>query len=231
MSFSLRQRIGGFITAALLALPAHAALNRGSFSDGLYTAPGQLFTVRSPLGPNSRLVDGFDRSVGTVTFMDHEGELFGLVCTPNLDILADADIDTEVSQAILRNWFHDAAFRRFFASTVPDAQILREAPGEFEGQPAWIAMLHLPGNAPSAHVDAATGEVVRGDSWRGVVVISRDGHTYLLMTEASTPGATDFDLSPDGWNRFLPKLAEFYGGMTFQSSKPDQTGPPHLAGR
>lgn len=231
MSFSLRQRIWGFITAALLAWPAHAALVRGSFSDGLYTAPGQLFTVRSPLGPNPRLVDGFDRSVGTVTFMDHEGELFGVICTPNLDILADADIDAEVSQAILRNWLRDAVFPRYFASGMPDAQILREAPGEFEGQPAWIAMLHLPGGAPSAHIDAATGEVVRGDSWRGVVVISRGGHTYLLMTEASTPGTTEFDLSPGGWDRFLPKLTQFYGGMTFQSSAPDQVKAPHLAGR
>lgn len=231
MSFSLRQRIGGFIAAALLAWPAHAALVRGSFSDGLYTAPGQLFTVRSPLGPNPRLVDGFDRGAGAVTFMDDIGELYGVVCTPNLDILADADIDTEVSQAILRNWLRDAVFPRYFASGMPDAKIVREAPGEFEDQPAWIAVLHLPGAAPSAHIDAASGEVVRGDSWRGVVVISRGGHTYLLMTEAITPGETDFDPSPHGWDRFLPKLAQFYGGMTFQSSEPDQTRRPELAGR
>lgn len=231
MSFSLRLRIGGFITAALLAWPAHAALVRGSFSDGLYTAPGQLFTVRSPLGPNPRLVDGFDRGAGAVTFMDDVGQLFGVVCTPNIDILADVDIDTEVSQAILRNWFREAVFPRYFASGIPDAEILREAPGEFEGQPAWIAVLHLPGSAPSAHIDATSGEIVRGDSWRGVVVISRGGHTYMLMTEAIGTGETDFDLSPDGWDRFLPKLAMFYGGMTFQSSQPDQAKSPHLAGK
>lgn len=229
MSFSLRQRIGGFITAALFAWPAHAALERGSFSNGLYTAPGQLFTIRSPLGENLRLVDGFERSVGTVTFMDHAGELYGVVCTPNLDILAGVDIHIEISQAILRNWFHDAAFRRFFASTVPDAQILREAPGEFEGQPAWIAVLHLPGAAPSAHIDAATGEVVRGDSWRGVVVISRGGLTFLLMTEALDPHQPEADASAPDWDRFLPKLVMFYGGMSFQSAEAEQARRPQLA--
>ena len=237
MAFSLRQRFGGTVGAAALllafgAMPVQAALVRGNFSGGLYTAPGQLFTVRSPLGSSPRLVDGFDRSVGSVTFMDHEGELFGVVCTPDLDILAGADNDLETSQAILRNWFREAAFRSFFAGTVPDAEVLREEPGEFEGQPAWIAVLHLPGVAPSARYDEATGRMTRGDSWRGIVVISRGGHTYLLMTEAlmmTGEGEAAFDASAPGWNGFVAKLAQFYGGMTFQSSEPEHEQGPRFA--
>jgi hypothetical protein len=228
MAFSLRRRFAGTVGAAALllalgAMPVQAALVRGDFSDGLYTAPGQLFTVRSPLGSSPRLVDGFDRSVGSVTFMDHEGELFGVICTPDLDILAGADNDFETSQAILRNWFREAAFQSFFAGVVPDAEVLREEPGEFEGQPAWIAVMRLPGAAPSARYDEATGRVTRGDSWRGVVVISRGGHTYLLMTEVlamAGEGEAAFDASAPGWNGFVAKLAQFYSGMTFQSSEP-----------
>ena len=237
MAFSLRQRFGGTVGAAALllalaAMPVQAALVRGDFSDGLYTAPGQLFTVRSPLGSSPRLVDGFDRSVGSVTFMDHEGELFGVVCTPDLDILSGADNDFETSQAILRNWFREAAFQSFFAGTIPDAEVLREEPGEFEGQPAWIAVMHLPGAAPSARYDEATDRVIRGDSWRGVVVISRGGHTYLLMTEVlvmSGDGETAFDASAPDWNGFVAKLAQFYSGMTFQSSEPEQEQGPRFA--
>jgi len=218
---------------ALLATPVDAAPMRGEFSGGLYTAPGQLFTVKSPLGPRPRLVDSFQRAIGAVSFMDDFGQLFGVVCTPDLDVLAGAAIDVEVDTAILRNWFREAAFPAFFAGTFPGASILREEPGTFESQPAWIAVLHLPGGAPSARVDRATGRVTRGDSWRGVVVFSRGGHTYLLMTEAiivvSGPSEREFDVWAPGWNDFLPNLAQFYGGMTFQTSEPEEEKGPRLS--
>ncbi len=203
---------------ALLAAPASAALVHGDFTDGLYTAPERLFTVRSPLGHNPTLVDWFDRRAGAVTFVDEGGRLFGLVCTPNLDVLAGADIDVEAATAILRNWFRETTFPAIFENQLPGSTILREEPGEFEGQPAWIAVLHLPGAAASTRLNPATGQVLRNDSWRGVVIISRDGHTYLLMTEAvETLPAPFFDHDAPGWDGFLPRLAQFYRGMTFRS--------------
>lgn len=239
MVLTLGQRFAGragvpvALLLALFALPVQAALVRGDFTGGLYTAPGQLFTVKSPLGPGPRLVDGFDRTVGSVTFMDNSGQLFGVVCTPDLDVLAGVKIDTETSQAILRNWFRETAFPAFFAGTVPGSTILRDEPGEFEGQPAWIAVMHLPHGAPSAHVDQATGRVIRGDSWRGVVIFSRGGQTYLLMTEAmaasSGPDEQGFDAAAPGWDDFLPRLAQFYDGMTFQASEPEQEKGPRVA--
>jgi hypothetical protein len=223
------------LVLALLALPAQAALDRGDFTGGLYTAPGHLFTVKSPLGPSPRLIDGFQQTVGSVTFMDDTGQLFGVVCTPDLDILAGAKIDKETSQAILRNWFRDTAFPAFFEGSVPGSTILRDEPGEFQGQPAWIAVMHLPRNAPSAQVDPATGRVTRSDSWRGAVVFSRGGHTYLLMTEAMAPSSgpdhNGFDASAPGWNNFLPRLAQFYRGMTFQPSVPEEQEVPQVAQR
>ena len=223
------------LVLALLAMPVQAALDRGDFTGGLYTAPGQFFTVKSPLGPRPALFDGFEQTVGSVIFMDDFGQFFGVVCTPDLDVLAGAKIDKETSQAILRNWFRDTAFPAFFVGSVPGSTILRDEPGEFEGQPAWIAVMHLPGNAPSAQLDITTGRLTRADSWRGAVIFSRGGHTYLLMTEAMAPSSkpdhSGFDASAPGWDNFLPRLAQFYGGMTFQASEPEEQEVPRVAQR
>lgn len=200
---------------ALLAMPVNAAPAHGEFNEGLYTAPGQLFTVKSPLGPDPILVDRFERMTGAVTFIGDREQLFGVICTPNLDVLADAEIDTEVSTAILRNWLRDAVFPAFFVGSLPGSSIVRDEPGEFEGQPAWIAVMHLPGGSAYVRPDPATGEVTRGDSWRGAVVISRGGQTYMLMTAATGGDDQAFDASAPDWNSFLPKLTQFYRGMTF----------------
>jgi hypothetical protein len=214
MAFSLTRLMAcsAALTAALVLAPAPAdAFEQGDFHAGLYTAPGQLFTVKSPLGPESYLVDGFDRSAGAVTFLDNDGELFGVICTPSYDVLAGANNDFETDAAILRNWFHQASVPHFFEKQIPGAWIVSEAPGEFEGKPAWIAVLYLPRGSAKIGKDPATGDPARSDSWRGVVVFSRGEHTYLIMTE--TPPA------PVG-NSFLVNLSEFYRGFTFTEAAP-----------
>jgi len=190
---------------ALVAVPA-AALERGEFQAGLYTAPGQLFTVRSPLGPNPIVIDSFDRSAGAVTFVDKQGGLYGIICTPNFDILAGADNDPETDHAILRNWFRDATFPLFFARQLPGSQVIHEEPGSFEGRPAWIAVVHLPRGSARFRSDPKTGLPTREDSFRGLVVFSRGNHTYMIMTET----APEAD-----WDAFLPLLTDFYHGMAF----------------
>lgn len=206
------------LVAALAGFPA-CAFERGSFQEGLYVAPGQLFSVKSPLGPQAYLIDTFDRTTGTVTFLDETGQLFGVVCTPNLDILAGADNDFETDAAILRNWLREATFPLFFARMVPGSAILREEAAEFEGRPAWVALIHLPRGSPMTRDDPETGTPTREDSWRGVVVFSRGGLTYLLMTETSRDAAgamRQFDAEAPGWNDFMASLSAFYQGMTFE---------------
>ena len=206
------------IALALAAPPAHA-LEQGDLQSGLYTAPGHLFTVKSPLGLRPILVDGFDRTTGAVTFLNEAGQLFGVVCTPNLDILADADIDFETNAAILRNWLREATLPMFFERMTPGSSILREEPAEFEGQAAWVAIIHLPRGSPMIRNDPEIGPV-RQDSWRGVVVFSRGSQTYLLMTEArveSPEARGQFDAAAAGWDDFLPRLTQFYRGMSFQA--------------
>lgn len=196
-------------TAALAALSAAlpaAALDRGEFQDGLYTAPGELFTVQSPLGPNPVVIDSFSRATGAVTFVGEEGGLYGIVCTPSFDVLAGADNDPETDYAILRNWFRDATFPRFFESQVPGAAILYEEPVEFAGAPGWFGVVHLPQGSARFSKDPSSGLPVREDSIRGVIVFSRGSLTFLIMTEAET--VTE-------WKALLPPLADFYSGMAF----------------
>jgi hypothetical protein len=198
--------VGLLTLAAVIAAPAACALEQGEFQDGLYTAPGAIFTVRSPLGPNPWVVDSFDRSAGAVTFIDESGGLYGIVCTPSFDPLAGAHNDAETDLAILRNWLHDATFPLFFERQLPGAALVREEPGTFEGRPAWLALMHLPHGSAMFKNDPDTGLPVRQDSYRGLVVFSRGDHTFLLMKE------TDPD-SP--WNSFVPALSDFYDGMAF----------------
>ncbi len=200
------------ITAAALVLAFAAeplfANEQGAFKAGTYTAPGELFTVKSPLGPTPILVDSFDELTGAVTFLDESGELYGLICTPNFDVLAGADNDFETDAAILRNWFHDATFPLFFARQLPGASIVHEEPGTFDGAPAWFAVMHLPRGSSMFRNDPETGLPTRLDSVRGLVVFSRGKQTFLIMTET----APELE-----WNAFLPKLSDFYRGIAFRS--------------
>ncbi len=194
----------------LAALPAIAS-SQGHFSDGLYVAPGALFTAKSPLGPDAQLFDSFDRSTGAVTFLGEDGTLYGVVCTPNMDVLAGANNDYETDAAILRNWLHDATFPLFFARQLPGAEIVSEEPGRLEGRAAWFAVIKLPEGSARLRVDPGSGLPVREDSYRGLVVFSRGDHTYLIMKEV-TP---EIELPA-----VLPELSGFYEGMTFADDHP-----------
>ncbi|MBM4219617.1 MAG: hypothetical protein FJ171_08290 [Gammaproteobacteria bacterium] len=213
MRASLRN--GLFAAAAgismLIAATPACASSQGRFDDGVYVAPGALFTAKSPLGPRALFFDSFDRSTGAVTFLNEAGELFGVVCTPNMDVLAGADNDYETDAAILRNWLHDVTFPMFFQRQLPSAEILAEEPGRLEGQAAWFAVMRLPQGAARSRIDAESGLPVREDSYRGLVVFSRGEHTYLIMRELSP----ELELTA-----VLPALAGFYEGMTFADDHP-----------
>jgi hypothetical protein len=206
----------GFLAAAatvvsLLAATPALSLERGHLKGDLYVAPGALFTAKAPLGPDALLIDSFDRTTGAVTFLNDAGELYGVVCTPNIDILAGADNDYETDAAILRNWLHEATFPLFFARQLPGSEILKEEPGHLEGRPAWFAIMHLPEGSSQVRNDPETGYPKRLDSWRALVVFSRGDHTYLIMKEV----APDLELPS-----VLNGLSGFYQGMTFADDHP-----------
>ena len=45
----------------------------------------------------------------------------------------------------MRDWFRETGFPTFFKVSLPNAEILRDEPGEIAGKPAWIAVVYLPG--------------------------------------------------------------------------------------
>jgi len=195
----------------LLAATPTIASQQGHFQGGTYVAPGALFTAKSPLGADVLMFDSFDRSTGAVTFVNESGDLFGVVCTPNLDVLAGANNDYETDAAILRNWLHDATFPMFFKRQLPGAEILAEEPGHLEGAAAWFAVMRLPQGSARFRNDAETGLPIREDSYRALVVFTRGDHTYLIMKEISP----ELELPA-----VLPALAGFYEGMTFADDHP-----------
>jgi len=237
MPFSFNRLMAGFaaLTAAVsfaLSPASASAYEQGELLAGLYTAPGEFFTVKSPLGPSPILIDGFEATTGAVTFLGEDGQFYGVVCTPNLDVLAGADNDFETDAAILRNWLRNVMVANFFERMLPGTSILREEPVEFGGEAAWVAVIHMPRGSATFRHDPEAG-TIREDSWRGVVALIRGGQTYLLMKEVAHAfaGADEtFDYSSSGWNDFLPQLAEFYQGMTFQDASV-RKGRPQPADR
>lgn len=208
---------------SLATAPADAARLAGKFKKGVYTAPNGLFTAKSPLGDRPFINDGFnaEMGLGSVSFTTDTGKLYGVVFAPNLDPLAATTADKDTATAILRNWFRDAIFPTVFAGPLPGSTILRDEAGEFEGQPAWLAVVYLPGGSALASYDPATGKSTRENSWRGMVIVRHGDHSYALMKELNDNfffGASEdfkFDPAAPDWNAFVPRLAEFHRGMQF----------------
>jgi hypothetical protein len=83
-------------------------------------------------------------------------------------------------------------------------------------------VIHLPRGSSMLAPDPVTGEEVRQDSLRGLVVFSRGEHTFLIMTE-TLPGID--------WNVFMPRLSDFYRGMRFAETRNTSPGRTRLANR
>jgi len=56
-------------------------------------------------------------------------------------------------------------------------------PGQIFGKPAWIAVAYLPGGSPLGRQVHGEDELVHGDSWRVMAVVTQGERFYLLMTE------------------------------------------------
>jgi hypothetical protein len=119
----------------------------------------------------------------------------------------------------LADWFRDVGFPRFFQVSVPDAKVLRDEAGEIDGQPAWIAVAHVPNGSPLGIQVRGNPEIQRSDSWRGMAVIAHGKRYYLLQTELRVEklAAPDwkFDENDANWNTFVPELEALYHRIEF----------------
>ena len=204
--------------AAIIAAPFLCAATvlqgnlYGRYNDGVYQAPGKLFKMSSPFPEEPIVSDGQqpeNNHAGAVSFIDQSGRLLGVLYMENMDP-AGADATRQ-----LADWFRDTGFPRFFQSGIPDAKVLRDEAGTIAGQPAWIAVAHVPNASPLGVAVKNSYDIKRSDSWRGMAVVARGKHYYLLQRELRVEklAAPDwsYDANATDWNAFVPELEALYG--------------------
>lgn len=193
----------------------------GNYKDAVYTAPGKLFRVSSPFPDQPIVSDGREpenNNAGAVSFIDSAGRLLGVLYMENKGLTTGGSTNPEVAR-LLGGWFRDTGFPGFFRVSVPDAKILREAPGEIGGLPAWIAVAYLPQGSPLGLKVAHSYEVIRNDSWRGMAVVARGRRYYVLQTELRIEKLASpnwqYDANAADWNVFVPELEALYDRIEF----------------
>ena len=204
----------------LLAATTAAGHLYGRFSDGVYHAPGKLFRMSSPFPEEPIVSDGREpknNNAGAVSFIDMTGRLNGVLYMEDKGgTIASGSGD---ATRHLADWFRDLGFPRFFQSGIPDAKVLRDEGGTLAGQPAWIAVAHLPNSSPLGLSTKDSYEVQRNDSWRGMAVVARGKHYYLLQTELRVeklaPPDWRYDPQSANWNQFVPELEALYQRIEF----------------
>jgi len=213
----IRNITGVLLATLLIATPAQAGRILGFFSDGVYKDPLKIFTVRSPFPGKPAVTDGIEpdnNGAGAVSFIDQTGELRGILYMNNQ--IRNAQ---EITPQEMRDWFRETGFPKFFKVSLPNAEILRDEPGEIAGRPAWIAVAYLPGGSPLGKIVYGMDEPVHSDSWRGMAVVAHDQRLYLLTTElrveALAPPDWKYDAEAADWNQFLPQLVDLYQRINF----------------
>jgi hypothetical protein len=189
----------------------------GIYKDGVYTAPGKIFRVSAPFPDDPTVSDGREpenNNAGALSFIDSMGRLLGVLYMDNKGAASGTDAAKQIG-----GWFRDTGFPGFFRVSVPDAKILREAPGEIAGQPAWIAVAYLPKSSPLGLSVRNSYEVIRNDSWRGMAVVARGQRYYVLQTELRieklAPPNFQFNAEAADWNAFVPELDALYHRIEF----------------
>ncbi|MGH8243532.1 MAG: hypothetical protein ACRETY_09305 [Steroidobacteraceae bacterium] len=203
----------------LLAATVASGHLYGRYNDGVYQAPGKLFRMSSPFPDDPVVSDGKqpdNNNAGAVSFIDDAGRMNGVLYMEDKDQTIGKDGD---ATRHLADWFRDVGFPRFFQVNVPDSKVLRDEAGEIDGQPAWIAVAHVPKGSPLGLSVKGSYDVQRNDSWRGMAVVARGKHYYLLQTELRVEklAAPDWSYDSDAanWNAFVPELEVLYQRIEF----------------
>ena len=191
----------------------------GRYNDGVYLAPGKLFKMSSPFPDQPVVSDGRqpeNNNAGAVSFIDDAGRLLGVLYMENKGDSAGGKADATRQ---LGDWFRDTGFPRFFQANVPDSKVLRDEGGTINGQPAWIAVAHVPNGSPLGLSVKDSYDIQRNDSWRGMAVVAHGKHYYLLQTELRVeklvPPDWSYDAEAANWNGFVPELEALYDRIEF----------------
>ena len=100
-----------------------------------------------------------------------------------------------------------------FSSSFPDSPIVSD------GQPAWIAVAHVPNASPLGVEVKGSLDLLRNDSWRGMAVVAHGKHYYPLQTELRVEklAAPDWRYNADAadWIASVPELEAPYDRIEF----------------
>lgn len=223
---SLKPLISGIFSLVVLAVlaggPSAAEKHIGKLKKGVYSPPAGAFTLRVPKGEGWRISDGFDASsrAGAVSLSDEFNRLHGILYAPIPDSLRPFPEEETLRVDALRTWFHDFAIPHWFVRVIPETTVLREEATTFDGMPAWLAVLDLPGGAAVGKLDLDTGTVQPLDSKRGMAVFARGDHAYVIMCEIESMSRWAMErkpYDPGHWNAFLEELTEFYRTIRFRT--------------
>ena len=215
-------RIARYATIALAPFLVAATVTQGHFYgrylDGVYTAPGKVFRITSPFPDNPVVSDGREpenNNAGAVSFIDNAGRLQGVLYMDDKGGGSTSDDPTKR----IGDWFRDTGFPRFFQVSIPDGKVLRDEPGQIAGNPAWIAVAHLPKSSPLGVIVREGDEPRRNDSWRGMAVVAKGKRYYLLQTELRVEKLAgpnwQYDEEAADWNAFVPELEALYQRIEF----------------
>ncbi len=214
-----------YATVALAPFLCAATVTHGNiygrYNDGVYTAPGKLFKISAPFPDDPIVSDGREpenNNAGAVSFIDSAGRLLGVLYMQDKGGASGTDEAMDETRR-LADWFRDTGFPRFFQVSVPDAKVLRDEAGEIGGFPAWIAVAHVPKSSPLGIAIKDSYDVKRNDSWRGMAVVARGKHYYLLQTELRIEKLAGpewkYDADAATWNVFVPELEALYERIEF----------------
>lgn len=215
-------RIALYATVALAPLLVAATVTQGHFygryADGVYTAPGKVFRITSPFPDNPIVSDGREpanNNAGAVSFIDNAGRLMGVLYMDN----KGGETASDDPAKRIGNWFRDTGFPRFFQVSIPDGKVLRDEAGTIDGNPAWIAVAHLPKASPLGVIAHEGDEPRRSDSWRGMAVVEKGKRYYLLQTELRVEKLASpnwqYNEEAADWNAFVPELEALYQRIEF----------------
>ena len=204
----------------LLAATVASGNLYGRYNDGIYLAPKKLFQMTTPFPDDPTVSDGSEpanNNAGAVSFIDSAGRMLGMLYMEDKGAAKAAEAQNDSKQ--LADWFRDFGFPRFFQANVPDSKILREEAGQIDGKPAWIAVAHVPNGSPLGLSVKGSYDVKRNDSWRGMAVVARGKHYYLLQTELRIEKLAgpnwSYDKDAANWNEFVPELEALYDRVEF----------------
>jgi len=217
-------KVAAYVIVALAPFLLAATLTHGNlygrYNDGVYLAPAKLFRMTAPFPDDPVVSDGRDpenNNAGAVSFIDSAGRMLGVLYMEDKGASKAADASSDARH--LADWFRDTGFPRFFQANVPDSKVLRDEAGQIAGQPAWIAVAHVPNASPLGLNVKGSYDVERNDSWRGMAVVARGKHYYLLQTELRIEklAAPDwsYDVDAANWNVFVPELEALYDRIEF----------------